>query len=646
MDNYEFLSGLGKISRKSSKAAKGRPKKLQPEEEEEQEEPSPKKGKKDGKPKPRKVEQIDIGIGVIRRFVNLVGKAKPAAQIATFIRFLQKQMYQRVLTHRHPYASEILQVQSILVGTYNRAKTDTITIKIDRDDYEHLYRISRTEKVRPSVGFLKRYVSVVARPYNRDTKQKMKTLLENLQTMFEKKLIAGNDPYIEQVKKAGNELQRGLSNNAPVKVSVNELNGISGIIGQETSGSFRPFNSGGGSEEEDLSGVSPADAAPVVDTEDNNKPLTAKQMCNLEFEQLPFTGYYQKLLGNPERNFYLNIFAAPWTGKTTFTLLLVKYLSENFGKVLYIWPEQYRTLSGINLCELTGVSESETLTMVKSIEHEPDIEKYAFVVFDSVHSLQFEPEDVLRFRERFPMIGVIAVLQTNKMLKFKGSQGWWHDCDIQLQIADKKVHTIKNRYLVHAPEPMAIPFQQEKKQEPESNTPELNGVKKKAGNKKSEIWFDKAVLSGTDELINVPEISIRKEPGLTMPEKIKVNSSTSVANLFKQIVGDQVTIQEHFVVLYLNTTYNLVGFYKHAKGRIDATLADRRLIIGLALKSLATVIIIGHNHPSGSAAPSDGDRKLTQAFMDACKLMEITLLDHIIFTESNYYYSFADEGIL
>ena len=53
-----------------------------------------------------------------------------------------------------------------------------------------------------------------------------------------------------------------------------------------------------------------------------------------------------------------------------------------------------------------------------------------------------------------------------------------------------------------------------------------------------------------------------------------------------------------------------------------------------------------HIHPSGKTRPSCEDNALTKQIQDACKLMCIRLLDHIIVTSGNGYYSYYDEGKL
>ena len=68
------------------------------------------------------------------------------------------------------------------------------------------------------------------------------------------------------------------------------------------------------------------------------------------------------------------------------------------------------------------------------------------------------------------------------------------------------------------------------------------------------------------------------------------------------------------------------------------------MILATALKCLAQSIIIAHNHPSGNTQPSDADINITKKLKDACQIMEINLLDHLIIT-SDSHYSMNDEGM-
>jgi DNA repair protein RadC len=74
-------------------------------------------------------------------------------------------------------------------------------------------------------------------------------------------------------------------------------------------------------------------------------------------------------------------------------------------------------------------------------------------------------------------------------------------------------------------------------------------------------------------------------------------------------------------------------------------VVDARLILKPAIETLASGIILCHNHPSGQLKPSEQDLSLTKKIKESSRVMDINLLDHIIIGDQKYL-SFADEGIL
>jgi DNA repair protein RadC len=105
-------------------------------------------------------------------------------------------------------------------------------------------------------------------------------------------------------------------------------------------------------------------------------------------------------------------------------------------------------------------------------------------------------------------------------------------------------------------------------------------------------------------------------------------------------------MQEQFVLLLLNQANKPLGIYKASTGGITGTMADIRLIMVAALKSLASGIIFSLNLPSGIPYPSEQDFALTKQIKEACKIISIALLDHIIVTAQHDFFSFANEGML
>jgi DNA repair protein RadC len=82
-------------------------------------------------------------------------------------------------------------------------------------------------------------------------------------------------------------------------------------------------------------------------------------------------------------------------------------------------------------------------------------------------------------------------------------------------------------------------------------------------------------------------------------------------------------------------------------GTLTSSLVHPRETFRRAIVEGAASIIIAHNHPSGEAEPSDEDTKITKQMFEAGQLLGITMLDHIVFTNTGYF-SFREnrEGVL
>ncbi len=103
--------------------------------------------------------------------------------------------------------------------------------------------------------------------------------------------------------------------------------------------------------------------------------------------------------------------------------------------------------------------------------------------------------------------------------------------------------------------------------------------------------------------------------------------------------------REVFKVLLLTSRNGLLGERTVFEGSLTESLVNPREIIYLALSEQAASIIFVHNHPSGDPSPSEEDRRITHQLRDACRTVNITVLDHVIIGKDTYY-SFADQGLL
>ena len=118
-------------------------------------------------------------------------------------------------------------------------------------------------------------------------------------------------------------------------------------------------------------------------------------------------------------------------------------------------------------------------------------------------------------------------------------------------------------------------------------------------------------------------------------EMESILSSQKLAKKMQQELGDKK--QEHLVALYLNTQNQIIHQQTIFIGSATRSIAEPREILHYAIKHMATSIILVHNHPSGAVAPSRNDDHVTKLVKEACDLMGIVLLDHLIVSYSSYF---------
>ena len=101
---------------------------------------------------------------------------------------------------------------------------------------------------------------------------------------------------------------------------------------------------------------------------------------------------------------------------------------------------------------------------------------------------------------------------------------------------------------------------------------------------------------------------------------------------------------EEVWIAFLSRSNKVIRTEMLFKGALSEVMLDHRTVISKALCYNASAVILYHNHPSGNPEPSRTDINQTSKLKDACGIMNIVLLDHIIISRGKYY-SFAEEEI-
>jgi DNA repair protein RadC len=169
-------------------------------------------------------------------------------------------------------------------------------------------------------------------------------------------------------------------------------------------------------------------------------------------------------------------------------------------------------------------------------------------------------------------------------------------------------------------------------------------------NKLGELSIPQIIKSvkgvGKDKAVTIAaalELGRRRKESSGNKSLKKITSSKDAYDYIYPSLADQQ--QEFFYIILLNRANVILSNHKISEGGMTGTVVDPKIIFKKVLEEGAISIVLVHNHPSGNLQPSQADIDLTKKIQEASKLLDISLLDHLIFT-NNTYFSFADEGLL
>lgn len=133
----------------------------------------------------------------------------------------------------------------------------------------------------------------------------------------------------------------------------------------------------------------------------------------------------------------------------------------------------------------------------------------------------------------------------------------------------------------------------------------------------------------------------RRRSDIIPVKRRKIDGSEPVYEAMRPYLMDKT--HEEFWILLLNRGNYLMRAMQISVGGISGTTADIKVIFKLALDHMASSLVLVHNHPSGQLVPSLTDRAITAQIKEAGRLLDLPVLDHLIFTDEGYY-SFLDAG--
>lgn len=404
------------------------------------------------------VEMISPDIAFIREWASMNGKVKPINKLAGFVKRMQIAIVEKRIRKDAPFADEFMAVQREAIKLHKKSESSRnkeVLVEIPAPRFAVLAEIGGLQHLLPTVQFIKAYMRMMGKPVERE---KVLNLHKRIKAAAEKIVFTNKDKYIEQIRHIINSLEvfaKTKKRTGILEIHPAQLNGLQGILEHCGCNELHGIGDEDEDEETDLLTEEDEPVEPVgedsekgydEENDDTPKSMSSEEAATRQYILLNFDHPDFSFLGKPSTRFVMMVYGLEGSGKTTFLLQFAKYLAENFGRVLYVTPEEYdsptltMTLNRLNI----HVPE-ERLTFAEHIyDHNP--QDYDFIFIDSVNDHDMSYKEFRALRKKYKSKSFIPVFQTTKLKEYRGVGAWKHKADLTCFIENGKITIIKSRY--------------------------------------------------------------------------------------------------------------------------------------------------------------------------------------------------------
>ncbi|WP_338769920.1 hypothetical protein WAF17_10880 [Bernardetia sp. ABR2-2B] len=362
--------------------------------------------------------ESELGLSLIRRFLNMIGKKKTRNSLQLLLNRINKAAVNKEIRAKSQYAKPLKYVAESLVNALN---TSYATIKFSQTkEGAELLEPYMNDKQSMSIRLLRQFYNA----QNKKFTARHDKLIENL------KKVDKDDAFYPDVKAAIKTLQTAKQNGKAVKATRATLKGLNGICKKK--GSLNGL---------DGMGLHPAVAGAIGGAASGvvggsvYRALSGVELMDVDYDTMNLSFDFKGIgLDDMPKNASILAFGKPKHGKSTFALQLANELSKQ-GSLLYVSNEE---MMG------DGKPSKSLQDRVKRIGYTPSmffsknlnvqLKKFQFIVIDSINSLGLDIEAWRELRDMYPNTFFVLVSQVTKSGVFRGSQEWAHDVDVLVEV--------------------------------------------------------------------------------------------------------------------------------------------------------------------------------------------------------------------
>ena len=405
----------------------------------------------------------------VLKFKRMLGKSASFNWFLNFFKDIRTTNENGLLTKKTPQFAIIEDIftylkKSLQDPKFKEGDKKKIALTLSKAG-QTIYEDIAASKLPLSIYYVKRYQNLLK---SKD-KRKANLLLKSMENAKKEGVVKEGDRYFDEFEMAIAFLKAGKFEITSQLSGIEEyvrglegvLRGLTGLGGLEGCGCkykspSQKLSGLGNTSPKESEGIEDIpDTAPAFVPVPAPEEMSTEEVLTQKLSAYDFQGKWKKIIDKPGKGFVAMIYGMRGSGKSTMSLQLANYMGDQFGKVLYVANEEYRTVNlqrniRRNIPKGEGgrnITWRKTFrdTNDESPEEYLDLSKYKFLFIDSVSSIDMKIEELEEIKELYPELSIILIFHVTKSGDFRGDSSWGHLVDLEIEVK-KGTATARKRY--------------------------------------------------------------------------------------------------------------------------------------------------------------------------------------------------------
>lgn len=365
----------------------------------------------------------------LKMIIDLNGSIVPKDELLLFIINIQKDNEEKKFNLKSKYYKEIILLETSLVDLYNSTKKQSVKLELDNNIYKHWDKI--IESINVDGNVCNKGMRIQTLLFDKEKFKKQQAISWAKRNGFKYDDVDEGTDSARYIRLRQDDPENYIKTIYKTK----KLPGTEGI--KATYGCLKDSEEktiGEPEEREEKHDSEPGTEKIITVPEKNIKNMiSAKELQNQKWRFYNLQEPWKKIFGEVTKPFYVLLYGAPKSYKSTMAILFADYFSKHFGNVLYVAAEEYNSPTMQSRMKRLNI-DSDKLYISKTVDEITEDMIPDLVIIDTINMAKIRAEKTRELKEKYPQTSFIFMAQVTKDGDFRGEQDIAHEVDLIIEV--------------------------------------------------------------------------------------------------------------------------------------------------------------------------------------------------------------------